>query len=221
MRIERSALNDRRRNGIACVAIATVVALAAFVGGRMTAPESSHGEERAPAGGPTVPTAAATKNRIAGTPTSDGAVTAATKFARIMGSIRSGDTGYIDALVEIAAPDWRDDARRLAENGLTFVRERYGTDGAVTFEPIRYKLVEFDNERATVAIWGVVLSNSTGPIDATWGTGTIELNFVEGQWRMAGGESTPGPTPHQLKPEDSAPVSALNGFSEYSDGPQS
>lgn len=220
MPIERSVLNDRRRNGVAYVAIAAVVTLAAFIGGRMTAPEPPGREDRVPAGGPTVLTPAATTNHVASTPTREGAVTAATTFARIMGSIRSGDTSYIDALVEIAAPDWRDDARRLAENGLDFVQERYGTEGAVTFEPIRYKLVEFDSERATVAIWGVVLSNATGAMDATWGMGTIDLVFVDGQWRMAGGESTPGPTPHQLKPQDSAPLSTLNGFSEYTDGPQ-
>jgi hypothetical protein len=216
MPIERNILNHRRPHNGVYLAVVTAVALAAFFGGRVTAPEPPQRGDRA-AAEPSLP---ATIDPAAGAPTRDGAVMAATTFARIMGSIRSGDTRYVDALVEIAAPDWRDDARRLAKNGLAFVTEQYGAKGAVMFEPIRYMLLEFDGATARVAIWGVVLSNPTDAMDATWGTGTIELKFFEGEWRMTGGESTPGPTPHQQKPEDTVPVSSLNGYSEYNDGPR-
>lgn len=220
MAIRRSLQSAHRTNRVAYAIVAVALLVAAFVGGRATAPDASpplHPPTQAP---PASDVASPADSAAEASPTRDGAVAAATSFARIMGSITAGDAGYVEAMAAIAAPSWRDDARRLAQNGLDFVAKRYGPGGTITFEPVRYRVASFDGESATVAIWGVVLSSPRDGVDATWGTGTIELALVDGQWRMTGGESMPGPTPHQLEPEDSAPITTLERFSEYRRGPR-
>jgi len=153
--------------------------------------------------------------------TEAGAVEAATNFTRVMASVPDDADAYLAAAETMAAPDWKDDARRLAQNGLQFLRDRYGSGGAFTFSPLRYRVVEYSNDSATVAVWGVTVAS--GPkirgIEESWLTGTLELVWVSNDWRLADQSSRTGPTPELLQTQDGVSVDALEGFQEYSHAP--
>lgn len=221
MSIDRSVLNDRRPRRVAYITSVAVVGLAAFIFGRTTAPEAVPPSQDAKPAVPSDPGLPTPDDPGVASASRSGAVSAATGFARSMGSVRASDEGYVDQIEAIAAPSWRAEARRLAHNGLDFVTNRYGPNGEISFVPIRYRVSRFSRSRATVQVWGVVLSSGPpGRIDNTWGVSTIELVYLDGEWRARGGASEPGPTPELQESNDFAPVSALEEFSEYGRGPQ-
>lgn len=218
---EHSVLRERRSRRVAYITSVAVVGLATFILGRMTAPEAvapSQDAKPIVSSDPRLPTS---DDPGIASASRSGAVASATDFARSMGSVRASDEDYVDEIAAIAAPSWRTEARRLAQNGLNFVTDRYGPRGEITFVPIRYRVSNFSPSQATVQVWGVVLSSRpTDGIDSTWGVSTIELVYLDGGWRVRGGTSDPGPTPDLKESTDSAPMSALEEFTEYRSGPQ-
>lgn len=224
MSIERTVLNDRRSNRIARMVVAGTLALAAFVVGRMTAPEGSSDSPVGPARtvSPEVndPGSSGTSSSFART--RQGAVAAATHSAHVMSSATGDLAAFVDATAAIAAPSWKDDARRLAENTVKFVAERYGPNGSTAFVPVRYRLSAFGGDSAIVNVWGVTLADAGNgqAIDESWVTGTIELVWIDGQWLVTGGNSEVGPTPELLQTEDPVVTSSLAGFKDYSSVPQ-
>jgi len=199
---------SNRRKWLVAALIGVMLALAFFVG-RGTAPEQDE-SVRVPAGG--------------GTPenqtqqTEEGAVEAATSFARIMAA-PSGDTAaYLDTAEEIAAPGWEDRARELAQGALDFVNGRYGEDASVAFHPIRYRVRSWSSEEAAIDIWGVVLASGpkVGGVEESWVTATLNLRWVESGWKVEGQSSQGGPTPELLRTEDQVPLDeVLEDFQEY------
>jgi hypothetical protein len=84
--------------------------------------------------------------------------------------------------------------------------------------PLAARIVAFASERATVAVWVVsVLSAADVAVpQSSWATVTVELVWVEGDWRVDGLTRRPGPTPvldasDQPWPPE-ALASALHGF---------
>lgn len=152
--------------------------------------------------------------------TEEGAVLAATAFARVMSAASADVDRYRSAMETLAAASWRNRAQELAANGSEFVRDRYGVESSIVFVPIRYRVAEYSADRATIEIWGVTLA--TGPkvngMEESWVTGTIQLTWT-GDWRVAGGRSETGPTPELLEAEQSLPFSVLDRFEEYSGAP--
>jgi hypothetical protein len=123
-------------------------------------------------------------------------------------------------MVETAAPGWADRAEELAGNAIAFVNERYGEGGQVSFHPVRYRVVEFSDEEATIDIWGLVLGS--GPklagIEESWITGTLEIVWINESWKVKGQSSRGGPTPELLKTDGEAAVpEEFEGFEEYED----
>lgn len=153
--------------------------------------------------------------------TEAGAVEAATNFARAMASVSRDVEAYRRAIRTLAAPDWRDDAEKLAANSVDFLTERYGLNGSFTFSPVRYRVSSFSNGGATVEVWGVTVAS--GPkvsgIEESWLTASLELIWVEGDWRVAGESSEAGPTPELLQTRDQRLADELEGFKEYQYAP--
>lgn len=152
--------------------------------------------------------------------TQGGAVEAATNFARIMTGPSGNHDAYRAAMLEIAAPDWAHRAEELASNAIAFVNEQYGEGGRVSFHPIRYRIVQFSDEEATIDIWGLVLAS--GPelkgLEESWITGTLELVWIDEQWKVNGQSSRGGPTPELLRTDGEAAVpEELEGLEEYED----
>lgn len=153
--------------------------------------------------------------------TERGAVDAATNFARVMASASGDERSYRAAWLTMAAPEWKDRAEELAENGHEFLRERYGDGGSFTFSPLRYRVVSYSQSSATVELWGVTVAS--GPkvpgIDESWLTASIELTWTSGDWRVSGQSSATGPTPELLHTDDSRPSSSLDAFKEFEHAP--
>jgi hypothetical protein len=153
--------------------------------------------------------------------TEEGAIAAASNFARLMSTTTADPQAFVNAFEVIAAPDWRKEARTLAEEGLDFVRERYGSNGILTFTPVRYRLSDFDPSEATVEVWGVTLATGeeSSEIDESWVTGRIELRWSAGDWRVAGGTSSAGPTPLLLQAQDDNSIDVFEQFQDFDRAP--
>ena len=215
---------DRRRTSIALLALVLIGAAAAFFVGRATAPDeatSKPDSDREASTNDPGPTDELNGVPIGYARSEAGAIEAATNFARVMGTTDGDFDAYFSAMETIAAAEWRNDAEELAQNGIDFVMDRYGEGGTLTFVPVRYRVEQFSDSDATVAVWGVTLSS--GPkvqgLDQTWVTGTIHLGWVTDDWRVVGGESTPGPSPRMLNDSNTTPGD-LDGFLEYERAPR-
>lgn len=157
--------------------------------------------------------------------TEDGAVLSATIYAQTLVGPSDDEADYVVRVLAIATPEWKARARTLAENSIDFVQERYGRDGRITFQPLRYRLKSFTSAKATVDVWGVVLGSGSlrRGIEESWVTGTIRMRWVDIEgWKVTGQSSKAGPTPETLVAEgESIPPSLIiNGFRGYSGVPE-
>jgi hypothetical protein len=135
----------------------------------------------------------------------------------------AGDAGAYRAAVEtLAAPVWRTQANELASNGLNFVKRRYGQGASISFQPLRYRVDQYTDGRATIQLWGMVIAS--GPkirrLEESWITTSIQLSWVQNDWRASGQDSKAGPTPHLLSGQDAAAAAGLNDFQEFGRAPQ-
>ena len=90
--------------------------------------------------------------------------------------------------------------------------------------PVAYRVDAFSPERARVSVWAAAvwsIAGVGGPSEA-WTTTALELEWVDGDWRLWSLSSQDGPTPATT----SGPVAgteeliaALAGFSSYRYGP--
>ena len=153
--------------------------------------------------------------------TEEGAIAAATEFSRVIADVSADEDQYRQAIREVAAPDWASKAEELADNTLSFLEERYGSEGTFSFVPARYRVVEFAEAAATIDLWGVTLA--TGPkvvgVEETWITGTLQLVWTSGGWRVAGQDSATGPTPELVRSEDERGGNPLSDFEEFGNAP--
>lgn len=154
--------------------------------------------------------------------TAEGAIEAATNFTRVMASALENPDDYRTVLLTMAAPSWVSEAEQIADNGLRFFKERYGPGGTSTFSPLRYRVESYSKERATIKLWGVTVA--TGPkidgIEESWLTGTVEVSWVSGDWRITDQSSEPGPTPELLQSGGNLSPGALDGFKDYPRAPR-
>lgn len=196
-----------------------VAVVVAFFIGRASAPEAEPGS-------PDRVASPLPQETINGVPvgyarSEAGAVEAATTFSRVMASASGDLNRYLGALRAMAAPDWVLEAEKLAENGFEFLRDRYGSAGSLTFVPVRYRIEAYSDSAATIQIWGVTVAS--GPkvpgIDESWLTGTVQLVWIEGDWRVAGQSSETGPTPELLQTGSALTKEDLEGFQELLDAP--
>ena len=121
---------------------------------------------------------------------------------------------------------------RAAVGGSTAVLERVrkaasmsGTPRALLRNlPVAYRVDAFSEARARVSVWAAAvwsIAGVGGPGEA-WTTTVVELEWVDGDWRLWSLTSREGPTPATT----SGPVAgtdeligALDGFSSYRYGP--
>ena len=198
----------------ALVLILLLVGIVAFLIGRGTSPDAETNV------GPTAPTESAAPT----TPDESSAVRAATLYARIMAGPTADSEEYLADMQSIAADQWKARAEELAQNGSEFVAERYGEDGAVEFQPIRYRVRSFSEQAAVIDLWGVVLASGSklGGIEESWITGTVNLVWVGSEWKVSGQSSEGGPTPELLRTDEGGSVDeVLVDFKEYDDAPGS
>jgi hypothetical protein len=215
------ALDGRRRGDRAWLrfAVGALVLFAlGFVIGRMIAPPGRFQTSPSPTPSDDGVAAASAYPR-----TEAGAIAAATDFASVMAGVTEDADAYEAALAAVAAPEWKREAQRLAQNTISFVNDRYGNGGTLTFSPVRYRLTSYTADAAVVKLWGVTLAS--GPkvpgIEESWITGTVNLIWVDGEWRVNGQDSASGPTPELLRGDDDVvPETVLKRFREYEHVPR-
>lgn len=156
--------------------------------------------------------------------TEEGAVAAAANFNLLSGRDDLLDLDALKrAMQTLAAPSWKSDAAKQAKNGYEYVTETYGADADLSAAVLRYDVVDFTSDHAVVSLWTVnVLSGSNRPnVDEVWGIVTIDLEWVDGDWRVGGIESSPGPAPLDLPSgQPDQPARALmEDFDEFEGAP--
>jgi hypothetical protein len=157
-------------------------------------------------------------------PTKEGAVAAATNFNLLEGKDELLDLDAMTtAMRTLAAPAWRNEASRQAKSGYEYIVDTYGKDADVSVAVVRYDLVDFTTERAAVRLWTVSLaSGSKRPsVEEVWAIVTVDLVWVDGDWRVDGIESSVGPAPIVLpsgKPEEKA-TTLMEEFDEFGGAP--
>lgn len=215
--------DDNSSTGRGQYALVGVAVIVAFLAGLFLG-RGSDSETETPRKAP-APVTSPDEQIVNGVPvgyarTKEGAVEAATNFTRVMASVPDDDDAYLAAAETMAAPDWKEDARRLAQNGLRFLRDRYGDGGSFTFSPLRYRVIDYSDDSASIAVWGVTVAS--GPkirgLEESWLTGTLELVWID-DWRLAGQSSETGPTPELLQTQDGVSADALGDFQEYNSAP--
>ena len=154
----------------------------------------------------------------------EGAVAAATNFSLLTANDDLLDVDALTSAMEtLAAPDWKAEGRAQAVNGTQFIIDRYGDDADLTGSVLRYDIVDYSSDRAVIKLWTVtVVSGSKRPnVEEAWGTATVNLVWTDGDWRVEGNESAPGPAPIDLpagEPDQSA-SSLMEVFREFGGAP--
>lgn len=142
--------------------------------------------------------------------TEDGAVAAAVNFHLLSGREDLDLEAMTKAMTMLAAPSWRSDAKAQAKTGYEYVVDTYGDGAKVRTAVLSHHLASFTENKAVVELWTVtVLSGNRRPnAEQVWGIVTIELAWVDDDWRIEGIESSPGASPVNLPSGNSNPTAA-------------
>lgn len=212
---------DHRGIAIAVVA-AAALAVGVFVGFLLDKEESDDGASPSPAttevdgSGPT--------DEINGVPigyarTEDGAVAAAANFQLLSAKDSLLDReALVTAMQTFAAPAWKQEAARQARNGYEYIADTYGADADVSAAVLRYSVDDFNPDRAVVRLWTVSLVS--GPkrpsVEEVWAIVTVDLAWINDDWRVRGIESSVGPAPVDL-PSGQPSQTAGNVMEEFNE----
>lgn len=131
----------------------------------------------------------------------DGAAVAAREHVLLSATdvIRDREA-FIAAMQSAAAPTWADEARKQAVEGHAFLTDRYGADVDVTAAVMRYKVLEYSPDAASVKLWLVSVASGSEQerVDEAWGTALVQLSWIDGRWRVADVSNSNGPSPVDL-----------------------
>jgi hypothetical protein len=81
---------------------------------------------------------------------------------------------------------------------------RNGTPTAYLGVPIAYRVISYTPERARIQNWGFTMLGNASTVEpaAYFGTGTMELVWGDGGWRIASAQGAFGPTPETRTPQE-------------------
>ena len=159
----------------------------------------------------------------------DGAVAAAVSYATAAQRwLYFSDDEIRAAVSEIATPIA---APRMADElvlDVSTAREQLATSpGRIWWlvRPLAWRVEHHDVDEARVSVWVVTILSASGVAapQSEFSTITIDLAWVDGDWRVDGVRDTPGPTPingPQDQPWDAQPFDdALDGFTRLDGEP--
>jgi hypothetical protein len=139
-----------------------------------------------------------------------GAVAAAANYARVLSSTLILDQARRRAAIEtLAAPETLHRQQRAFDQAVASLTKGLGAgDGSakkatvlLRAVPVGWRLKEYTGDRATVAIWVTSVLGALGgptngvPVREAWGTTTVELRWVDGDWKQLRATNTDGPVP--------------------------
>jgi hypothetical protein len=200
--------------------------LAALEGFRPLAP---------PTGTPAAPTPRAVQPWWSGTAAGGfgrderGAVAAALAYsAASQRWLYFGEREVAEAVAQIAAPRSVDAlVAEVVQETATAQDQLAKSEGPVWWwvDPLAWRAETYSDARASVAVWAVtVLSAQAVAVpQSEWMTVTVDLEWVEGDWRVTAIGDRPGPTPiasPRDEPWDAVPFAeALQGFTRVGEEP--
>ena len=167
-----------------------------------------------------------------------GAVAAAANYARVLASDVLLDTaGRRAAIDALAAPDARARLQKSFDQVAVPLRQGLGVTGGaddnaqvlLRATPVGWRVEDYGNGAAKVAIWMTSVGGSVGgkvpvPVREGWGTTTVTLRWVGGDWKMVDTTSSDGPVPiADVAPPTAAGelVDKANEFKEFTYAPGS
>jgi hypothetical protein len=166
-----------------------------------------------------------------------GAVAAAANYTRALSSDLILDPARRQAAIDtLAAPEAKARLQKDFDQAVASLRQGLGVTGAAADEaqvllratPVGWRVEEYSDRAARVAIWVTSVGGSIGgaegpvPIREGWGTTTVELRWVGGDWKQVDSTTTDGPVPiADVSPPTAAPelVSKANEFKEFTYAP--
>jgi hypothetical protein len=134
----------------------------------------------------------------------EGAVAAAAAFSRTVdAAVFATPKERRKALATITTEESRRDVTKATEAIARVVAKGYGPKGSGQKIVSRgaflgYRVVSYTADSALVELWGVGIAGRAGGPNPKggWGTSTVALRWVQGDWRLAGViEAREGPTP--------------------------
>jgi hypothetical protein len=158
-----------------------------------------------------------------------GAVAAATNYATTMSSPLILDAAARHrAVAVLAAPVARAALNRSLDQTVPLIAKGLGVSsgsGAASQVvlraiPVGWRLEAYDGSTARVAIWATGVGGSLNgtPVQEGWGVTTIQLVWVDGDWKELGATTTAGPVPLADEQTPTAPselVPKARAFKEY------
>jgi hypothetical protein len=166
-----------------------------------------------------------------------GAVAAAANFTRVLSSALILDTAQRRAAIDtLAAPEARARLQKTFDQAVASIRAGLGMTGAAADRaqvllratPVGWRVEHYDKATARVAIWVTSVGGSLGgdsgtvPIREGWGTTTVSLRWVGGDWKQVASTTTDGPVPiADVAPPTAAGelVTKANEFKEFTYAP--
>ena len=138
-----------------------------------------------------------------------GAVAAAANYAKVLASELILDkASRRKAIDTLAAPETRAGQQRAFDRAVPSLAKGLGVtdgsaDGTVLLRavPVGWRLESYTGDRATVAIWVTSVLGSLGgppggvPVQEGWGTTTVQLRWVGGDWKQLQSTTKEGPAP--------------------------
>lgn len=166
-----------------------------------------------------------------------GAVAAAANYSTVLSSELILEEATRRAAIDtLAAPEARAGLQETFDEAVASLRKGLGVtaDNAgnvkvlMRAHPVGWKVDDYGNGTATVAIWVTGVTGSIGgtgppvPIREGWGTTTTSLRWVKGDWKLVDSTTVDGPLPiADVSPPTPAPelVSKASEFKEFTYAP--
>jgi hypothetical protein len=168
-----------------------------------------------------------------------GAIAAAANYTRALSSALILDTASRRAAIDtLAAPGARARLQRNFDQAVVSLRQGLGLTGAAAegtqvllrATPVGWRVDAYGAGSARVALWVTSVGGSLGgdqgsvPIQEAWGTTTVDLRWVGGDWKQWSTTTTPGPVPiADVSPPTAAAelIGKANEFKEFTYAPGS
>jgi hypothetical protein len=166
-----------------------------------------------------------------------GAVAAAANYSSVLSSALILDTARRQAAIDtLAAPEAKAGLQKTFDQAVASLRKGLGVTGAdadsvevlMRANPVGWKVDDYGDGTARVAIWVSGVTGSIGgtgppvPIREGWGTTTVNLRWVKGDWKLVDSTTVDGPLPiADVSPPTPAPelVSKASEFKEFTYAP--
>ena len=138
-----------------------------------------------------------------------------------------GDDGLAAAVAQVAAPAVVDALAAQVVDETRPAREQLAasTGTGSWVDPLAWRVETYSDHEARVAVWVMttLAGRDLSAPQAEWMTVTVDLEWVEGDWRITAIRDRPGPTPiasPRDEPWDAVPFAeALEGFTRMGEEP--